>query len=121
MRSDACATVLDACAEVEQHVVTSAHVGFYAHILSYLAFDLLAAGRYTTEHVLTGEIIGSDGTKDANGTTDLALDRCGSHPPAGTDCERNAFFNPVLDTPGRRVKLENGFGFDLMAHLALTF
>jgi hypothetical protein len=103
---------------VDQHLRAQARVGFLFQLLSYLQIDVTTTGRYVTEHLITGEDFGFDKATDDNNTADLDLSRCVS----GSDqCERNEFFNPVIDTPGRRLRIEAAFGFDLMAHVAVTF
>ena len=102
---------------VDQHVRGRAHLGISFRVLAYLSFDVAVNGTYTTPHLLTSEEIGFDGD-DADAKADLDVSRC---TPGSRTCERNEFFNPILDTPGRRLHLEEALGFDVLAHIALTF
>jgi hypothetical protein len=64
---------------------------------------------YDTEHFLTIEDFGKD-LGDANDEIDL-----------DNPAERNPFYNPALDTVGRRLRIEQSLQMGFLAHIGLTF
>jgi len=95
---------------VEQFMRTSAGIGMYFRAGPFVHFDLDFAFTYDTDHMVTAEDIGTD--KNNNGYVDL--DDLSSN-------ETNHWYNPVLDTPGRRLFVEESVGWELMVHGGLTF
>ncbi len=82
--------------------------------LRFKAFHLFfinVAGQfaYDTEHFLTIEDFGKDGD---DGNDEIDLDNAG---------ERNAFYNPAIDTVGRRLRIEQSVQLGVLAHIGVTF
>ncbi len=83
--------------------------------LSFKAFHLFfidVSGQfaYDTEHFLTIEDFGKDREEDANDEIDL-----------DNPAERNPFYNPAIDTVGRRLRLEQSVHLGVLAHVGVTF
>ena len=92
-----------------QFMRVGGQLGIRYQALEYLIFELQGAAIYDTEHFITAEAIGSD--KNNNEVVDIALDKN----------ERNPYFNPVSDTPGRRFKVDENVRLQGMAQLTLAF
>lgn len=98
----------------DQYMRLGARGALVFQFSDYATFDLAAAASYDTEHFLTNEDIGTD--LDAPGESGFGV--VDLSPFSG---ERNPNFNPVLDTPGRRLKIEESVRFNLLARLVFTF
>ncbi len=64
---------------------------------------------YDTEHFLTIEDFGRD-LDDANDEIDL-----------DNPLERNVYYNPAIDTVGRRLRIEQSLQVGFIAHIGVTF
>ncbi|MBL93200.1 MAG: hypothetical protein CMH56_15480 [Myxococcales bacterium] len=95
---------------VEQFMRTEAGAGFYFKAGPFVHFDVDFLFTYDSDHMVTAEDIGTD--KNSNGYVDL--DDLSSN-------EVNHWYNPILDTPGRRLYVEESLGWELMIHGGLTF
>jgi len=82
-------------------------IGFKAFGLFFFALNGQFA--YDTEHFLTIEGFGKD-LNDAN--TEINLE---------DPTERNAFYNPAIDTVGRRLRIEQSVQLGVLAHMGVTF
>ena len=93
----------------DQFVRVGAEAG--VRFKAFKLFFLNIAGQfaYDTEHLLTVEDFGKD-LDDANDEIDLDK-------PA----ERNPYYNPVLDTVGRRLRVEQSYQLGVLAHVGVTF
>ncbi len=83
--------------------------------LKYTAFDIFfidLSGQfaYDTEHFLTIEDFGKDLDDDDNDRIDLEK-----------PTERNPFYNPALDTIGRRLRIEQSIHLGFIARVGITF
>lgn len=92
-----------------QFVRVGGNFGLSFRASEYVRFDLAGSATYDTEHFLTAESIGKD--RDNSGDVDLDVDRG----------ERNPYFNPIVDTPGRRLKAEENIRLQATAQLSLLF
>jgi len=101
----------------DQYGTFYGHLGFYFSAARFIRFDVGVDVGTDTNHFITGEKIGSD--QDGNGI--LQLDDNNDNLIDRNANEGNPYFNPVIDTPGRRLKVEETFFINAMAHLALTF
>ena len=72
-------------------------------------FDLQGLLNYDTEHFLTIEDFGKD--------LDDADDEINLDNPA----ERNPYYNPAIDTVGRRLRIEQSLQLGFQAHIGVTF
>lgn len=94
----------------DQFVRVGAEAGLSFQVLKILFFDVTGMLNYDTEHFLTIEDFGKDLPTDANAEIDLV-----------DPTERNPFYNPSIDTVGRRLRLEQSLQLGLQAHVGLTF
>ncbi|MFZ9887526.1 MAG: hypothetical protein ACO3JL_08490 [Myxococcota bacterium] len=100
------------------------NAGLYFQPMEFGYFQLTGSAHYDSPHLLTTEKIGTD--NDAPGTAGAGvvnLDvRDANGQPLGTaDIERNPYFNPAMDTPGRRFKVDESLRLQVMARAVLTF
>ncbi|MBM4279354.1 MAG: hypothetical protein FJ137_00865 [Deltaproteobacteria bacterium] len=93
----------------DQFLRTGGEIGFVYSALRIVSIDLRGVLNYDTEHFLTIEDFGRD-LDDANDKVDL-------RDPA----ERNVYFNPALDTVGRRLRIEQSLLMGFQARVSLTF
>ena len=71
--------------------------GLFIRVAEFAFLNIGGEYRYATEHYLTAEEVGTDRDQEGDagfGVVDLDPD----------EGERNPYFNPVYDTPGRRLK-----------------
>lgn len=92
-----------------QFMRVGGNLGAHFKVFEYAYLELVGSGFYDTEHFVTAESIGQD--RNDNEAVDID--------PAAK--ERNQYFNPVLDTPGRRLKVGENLRLQLLAQVALTF
>lgn len=92
-----------------QFMRVGGQLGVRYQALEYLSFELQGAAIYDTEHFITAEAIGTDA--GGNDKVDIAIDKN----------ERNPYFNPVYDTPGRRFKVDENIRLQGTAQLILAF
>jgi len=93
----------------DQSVRAGLNAGMNFRAFELFFIDLSGFVAYDTEHLLTIEDFGVDGPDAAE---QVNLDN-----PA----ERNAFYNPALDTVGRRVGLEQSVHIGALLHFGATF
>jgi hypothetical protein len=84
-----------------------AGIGFSA--FNIVTLDVRGILNYDTEHFLTIEDFGKD-LDDPNDEIDL-----------DNPAERNPFYNPALDTVGRRLRIEDSVLMGFQARLGITF
>jgi hypothetical protein len=99
--------------QTEQYLRTGAGLGLHFTLFEYVSFHAGLNMLYDTEHIVTGEAIGTDlddPGDDGFGLVDLDDER-----------ERSEFFNPYYDTPGRRFSVADSFRLQGNLHLKLTF
>jgi hypothetical protein len=94
----------------DQWVRTGLNAGIYFRAFEYFFFDLTGSIAYDTPHVLTIEDFGKDLPDDDNDKVNLEV-----------VAERNPFYNPVIDTVGRRVGLEQSLHLGVLIHAGATF
>lgn len=107
----------------DEYMRTSANFGVFYRVFKFLNLSLLGSATYDTNHFLTSESIGCDGGcpdpnnpfSNPDGPKNNLVDLGEA---AG---ERNQFFNPVYDTPGRRFIMEDSIQVRILAHVAVTF
>lgn len=93
----------------DQWVRTGLNAGIFFRAFEYFFFDATGTLAYDSTHLLTIEDFGSDGT-DAGVQVNLENVN-----------ERNPYYNPALDTVGRRVLLEQSLHLGVLAHAGITF
>ncbi len=101
----------------DQYTTILGHVGLYFSAAEFVRFDLGVDVGTDTNHFITGEKIGTD--SDGNGV--LQLDDNGDGLIDRNAKEGNIYFNPVIDTPGRRLRVEETLLVFAGGRLALTF
>ena len=90
------------------------NLGLYFQAFQFGYVDVVGTVAYETPHYITAEDIGDDRDAEGDrgfGVVDLAVE----------DEERNVYFNPAYDTPGRRFRVEDSIRLEVMAHAAVTF
>lgn len=99
-----------------------ANLGVFFRAFSYVFIDLTGSVFYDTDHLLTVEDVGED-KDDANDDGQCGANEpgCGRVDLDPAQNERNYYFNPVYDTPGRRFKIADNVTGQVMLHLAVTF
>lgn len=93
----------------DQWVQTGLSAGIFFKAFQYFFFDVTGRLAYDSSHLLTIEDFGTDGP-DLN--PDINLDN---------PKERNPYYNPAIDTVGRRVRVEQSLHLGVLVHAALTF
>lgn len=93
----------------DQFVRVGGQAGIHFTGFDLFFIDLTGMLNYDTEHFLTIEDFGKDGD-DANDEVDL-----------DNPAERNPYYNPVIDTVGRRLRIEQSLQLGFMAHIGVTF
>ncbi len=93
----------------DQFVRVGGKVGLRFKTFDVFFFDLQGLLDYDTEHFLTIEDFGKD-LEDAD--DEINLDN-----PA----ERNPYYNPAIDTVGRRLRIEQSLQLGFQAHIGVTF
>lgn len=93
----------------DQFVRVGGEVGVAYSAFHVVSLDVRGILNYDTEHFATIEDFGKDGA-DANDEVDL-----------DNPAERNPYYNPVIDTVGRRLRIEQSLLVGLQARLSLTF
>lgn len=83
--------------------------------LKYTGFDIFfidVSGQfgYDTEHFLSVEDFGKDLPDDDNDKIDL-----------DNPAERNPYYNPAIDTIGRRLRIQQSMQLGVIAHVGITF
>ncbi len=120
----------DALAELtftDEFVRLGAAAKVYFRAWKFIYFDVTGSVLYDTPHFLTTEPIGCDGGCPAPGLLPRTIALFQDVPRDEVvsldlqDGERNPYYNPVVDTVGRRFKVEESFRFRLIAHVAVTF
>lgn len=101
----------------DQYATLLGHVGLYFSAARFVRFDVGVDIGTDTNHFITGEKIGTD----SDGNDILQLDDNGDGLIDRNAKEGNVYFNPVIDTPGRRLRVEETLLVVAGAHLALTF
>ena len=107
----------------DEYMRTSMNIGMFYRVFKFLNLSLTGSATYDTNHFLTSESIGCDGGcadpqnpfNDPGGPKNNLVDL------GEAANERNQFFNPVYDTPGRRFIMEDSIQIRVLAHVAVTF
>ncbi|MBI1948300.1 MAG: hypothetical protein HYS27_21615 [Deltaproteobacteria bacterium] len=94
----------------DQHVRSGLKGGIFFKAIEYLFFDINGTIAQDSEHLLTIEDFGTDSTSDTN--VQINLDN---------PSERNPYYNPAIDTVGRRLKVEQVLYLGVMVHAGITF
>jgi|GEM_PF-965680 len=108
----------------DEFMRTSFNAGLHYQVFRYMRVSLVGSFVYDTQHFLSSESVGCDGgcrppdvfPWDHN--TGPLSDKVELEESAN---ERNQFFNPIYDTPGRRFIAENSYQLRLLAKVAFTF
>jgi hypothetical protein len=95
--------------QVEQFARIGARVNVQYHAFDIVKVAVGGTASYDTSHVLTNEEFGKDGADADNEEVNLS-----------DPTERNPYFNPALDAPGRRLRVENNFQVAVQLQLTLT-
>jgi hypothetical protein len=93
----------------DQWVRTGVNAGMFFRAFQYFFFDAKGSLAYDSEHLLTVENFGTDSV-DNNAQIDLA-----------NIVERNPYYNPALDTVGRRLLVEQSLHLGVLIHAGITF
>lgn len=93
----------------DQWVRTGVNAGLFFRAFEYFFFDITGSLAYDTEHLLTIEDFGVDGPDD---NEEVNLDN---------PKERNPYYNPAIDTVGRRIGLEQSLHLGVLVHAGATF
>jgi hypothetical protein len=93
----------------DQFLRVGGELGIAYQAFHFATIDLRGILNYDTEHFLTTEDFGKDGD-DPNDEVDLNV-----------AAERNPYFNPVIDTVGRRFRIEQSLLMGVQARLTLVF
>lgn len=93
----------------DQFVRVGANAGINFRAFKLFFIDIQGQFAYDTEHFLTIEDFGND-LDDANDEVDLT-----------NPAERNPFYNPAIDTVGRRLRVEQSIQLGILAHIGVTF
>jgi hypothetical protein len=93
----------------DQFLRTGGEVGVVYTGFGIVSFDVRGILNYDTEHFLTIEDFGKD-LGDENDKVDLL-----------NPAERNPYFNPSLDTVGRRLRIEQSVLMGFQTRLSLSF
>lgn len=93
----------------EQYVRIGAQAGLGFKAFGIFFFDLTGQFAYDTEHFLSIEDFGKD-LDDANNEIDL-----------DNPAERNPYYNPAIDTVGRRLRIEQSIQLGVLAYAGVTF
>lgn len=94
----------------DQYVRIGAQAGLGFKAFKLFFIDVTGQFAYDTEHFLTIEDFGKDLASDPNDEIDL-----------DNPAERNPFYNPALDTVGRRLRIEQSVQLGVLAHVGITF
>ena len=94
----------------DQFVRVGAEAGLSFKAFKLFFFDVQGLLNYDTEHFLTIEDFGKDLADDDNEEIDLDDPR-----------ERNPYYNPSIDTVGRRLRIEQSLQLGVLAHIGVTF
>jgi hypothetical protein len=94
----------------DQWVRTGLQLGIFFRAFEYFFFNVQGHVARDTEHLLTIEDFGDDLETDENREVDL-----------NNPAERNVYFNPAVDTVGRRFKIEDSLQLGVLVHIGLTF
>lgn len=98
----------------DDYFTTGLNLGLYFQAFEFGFVNVVGSAAYETPHYITAEDIGTDNDEEGDlgyGVVDLDV----------TQGERNQYFNPSYDTPGRRFRVEDGLRLELVANLAVTF
>ncbi len=103
---------------------TGLNLGLYFKAFEYGYINVVGSAMYDSPHFVTSEKIGDD--EDAtgapgDGVVNLEVTDRDGDPLPQAEIERNVYFNPAIDTPGRRFKVDDSLRLQVMAHIALTF
>ncbi|HEY4220001.1 MAG TPA: hypothetical protein VGO62_01635 [Myxococcota bacterium] len=100
--------VLEEQTYTDQFVRAGVNAGIFFKAFQYFFFDVNGTAAYDTSHLLTIQPFGQD--KDGDTKINLQLPN-----------ERNPFYNPALDTVGRRVRIEQSVILGVLVHAGITF
>lgn len=102
---------------------TGLNLGLLFKAFEFGYVNVVGSALYDSPHFATAEDIGNDEDPPGDpghGVVNLEVEKNGSTLPQG-EIERNVYFNPAYDTPGRRFKIDESLRLQVMAHVALTF
>ncbi len=98
---------------------TALNLGLYFKPFRYGFLNVVGTAMYDTPHFITSEKLGEDKNQPGepgHGVVDLGVDGV-----APEKIERNVYFNPAIDAPGRRFRVEESLQLQIMAHVGVTF
>lgn len=93
----------------DQWVRTGLNAGIFFRAFEYFFFEATGSIAYDSEHLLTIEDFGTDSADDGE---EINLDNVN---------ERNPYYNPALDTVGRRLLIEQSLHLGVLVHAGITF
>lgn len=93
----------------DQWVNTGVNAGIFFRAFEYFFFDATGSLGYDSEHLLTIEDFGTDGSDD---NEQINLENVN---------ERNPYYDPAIDTVGRRLLLEQSLHLGILVHAGITF
>ena len=99
--------------QTEQFLRTGFGAGLHLNLFKYVSAHANVNAQYDTEHVLTSEPIGQD--IDNPGDDGFGLVNLEDA------AERNPFYNPSIDAPGRRFSVADSFRLVGTLHLKIMF
>lgn len=109
--------------QVEEHLHLGGRLAFHLQPSRWFLLRFGAEIAFVTEHLLTNESAGTDTDRPSDPAT------CGGGPCFGRvnasnargQDERNPFYDPRYDAPGRRFSFEDAFTWTAFGELVLTF
>lgn len=103
---------------------TGLNLGLFFRPFEFGYINVVGSAMYDSPHLVTTEKIGDDEDEPGTpgyGVVNLDLRNRDGQPLPKEQIERNVYFNPAIDTPGRRFKIDDSLRLQVMAHVALTF
>ncbi|MCP4501649.1 MAG: hypothetical protein GY822_16950 [Deltaproteobacteria bacterium] len=108
----------------DEFMRTSFNAGLHYQVFRYMRVSLVGSFVYDTKHFLTSESVGCDGGCRDPETFPWDYERGATSDKVELDesaDERNQFFNPIYDTPGRRFVVDDSYQLRVLAKVAFTF
>ena len=97
----------------DQHVRSGLKAGIFFKAIEYLFFEVNGTIAQDSAHLLTIEDFG----QDLEGVGGDSNDQVNLDDPN----ERNPYFNPAIDTAGRRLKVQEALYLGVLVHAGITF
>lgn len=93
----------------DQWIETGVNAGIFFRAFEYFFFDVSGNIGVDSDHLITIEDFGTDGSDPGS---QINLENSG---------ERNPYYNPAIDTVGRRLRVEQSLRLGVVAQAGLTF